>query len=198
MAVKSGEQECGRNRPLRPGVGAVAGRADGADGEEVRGVPENFSADPNYRPLLLGGVPEKGEPEDAECHANWSVGIPVTNRQNPLLQPSKSGGSEGLSVTVPDHPTLDYAGVERVSKSEAIPAFIADRGGAYLLEKTVLRLAKRVLKMVGEKPIKATTIYVTYEATIDGDPDPGGPMRPPVSGAAAGVVLGGVLERVAA
>lgn len=95
-----------------------------------------------------------------------------------------------LSGTVPDRPVLGLRdGLERVSKTQAVTAAEFEKDDQ-ALAKALLRCAASVNKKVAGRERSATFYYVTYEAVIDNnDGDSGRPMRPPVDGEAAGVVL---------
>lgn len=119
----------------------------------------------------------------------------MTRRENPLLQPSKSGGSETLSVTVLSHPTF---GGERVSCRLALTAEQYDKSGGRAAAAAVDKVTRQVDRYVGDRERSATYYYITYEVVFDdGDPDGGGrPMRPSAEREAEVVVFQRVPERI--
>lgn len=114
------------------------------------------------------------------------------------LQPSKSGGSSTLSVTV-SHPVLGLRdGLERVSRTACVTKLMYDRSDGASLAAALNKIEASVDKKVEGRPRVCTYYYISYEVVLDDSTGPGRPMQPSADGAAAGVVLAAVSERRAA
>lgn len=122
----------------------------------------------------------------------------MTKRENPLLQPSVSGGSKALSVALPKDPklpVLDFGNVERVSRTAAVTANQYDATDGLALARALEKVKATVEGRVAGRKRAATFYYITYEVVVDGNNGPGRPMRTSAAGSATSVVFTGMPER---
>lgn len=155
-------------------------------------LSENFQPGENVGEVLLGYLSSYSGPQTGHRYANWKVGTSVTERQNVALQPSKSGGSGGLSVTPVDIATGQVSA--RVSRTAAVSELDYIRTDGRNLALALKRCVAVVDRKTKGQPRAGAYYYITYEVVLDDGGDPGGPMRPPASGSATGVVFASVLD----
>lgn len=96
------------------------------------------------------------------------------------------------SVTGSEHPTLDFEGAQRISRTAVVTAGQFDSSEGLALARAGYRCRQSVEERAGLLVVGGAFWYITYEVVIDVGNE--GPMWSPLDGEAEGLVLPGVSE----